>query len=106
MLSFSQALSAETRGSAVAVTALCPGPTRTGFVDALDANVSQTAVYKNLADPEPVVNAGLQGSRSWTTGRGAGVAKLVDGQRRPHVARLDGDANQRADVASGQKVAA
>ena len=60
VLSFSQALSAETRGSAVAVTALCPGPTRTGFVDALDANVSQTAVYKTLADPEPVVNAGLK----------------------------------------------
>ncbi len=60
VLSFSQALSAETRQTGVAVTALCPGPTRTGFVDALDADVSQTAVYKNLAEPEPVVDAGLR----------------------------------------------
>lgn len=60
VLSFSQALSAETRGTGVAVTALSPGPTRTGFVDALDADVSGAAVYKNLADPEPVVDAGLR----------------------------------------------
>ena len=60
VLSFSQALWAETRGSGVTVTALCPGATRTGFVDALDADVSQTAVYKQLAAPEPVVAAGLR----------------------------------------------
>jgi short-subunit dehydrogenase len=60
VLSFSQALWAETRGSGVTVTALCPGATRTGFVDALDADVSQTAVYKRLASPEPVVAAGLR----------------------------------------------
>ena len=60
VLSFSQALWAETRGSGVTVTALCPGPTRTGFVDALDADVSQTAIYRRLAAPEPVVAAGLR----------------------------------------------
>jgi short-subunit dehydrogenase len=60
VLSFSQALWAETRGSGVTVTALCPGPTRTGFVDALDADVSQTAIYRRLAAPEPVVDAGLR----------------------------------------------
>jgi short-subunit dehydrogenase len=60
VLSFSQALWAETRGTGVTVTALCPGPTRTGFVDALDADVSQTAIYKRLAAPEPVVDAGLR----------------------------------------------
>jgi short-subunit dehydrogenase len=60
VLSFSQALWAETRGTGVTVTALCPGPTRTGFVDALDADVSQTAIYRRLAAPEPVVDAGLR----------------------------------------------
>jgi short-subunit dehydrogenase len=60
VLSFSQALWAETRGSGVTVTALCPGATRTGFVDALEADVSQTAIYKHLASPEPVVAAGLR----------------------------------------------
>jgi short-subunit dehydrogenase len=61
VLSLSQALWAETRGTGVTVTALCPGPTRTGFVDALDADVSHTAIYRNLAAPEPVVAAGLRG---------------------------------------------
>ena len=53
VLSLSQALWAETRGSGVTVTALCPGPTRTGFVDALGSDVSHTAIYRRLAAPEP-----------------------------------------------------
>ena len=40
VLSFSQALWAEARAAGVTVTALCPGPTRTGFVDALGADVA------------------------------------------------------------------
>ena len=60
VLSFSQALWAETRGSGVTVTALCPGPTRTGFVAALGSDVSHTAIYRHLAAPEPVVLAGLR----------------------------------------------
>ena len=61
VLSFSQALWAEARAAGVAVTALCPGPTRTGFVDALGADVGHTAIYRRLADPEPVIEAGLRG---------------------------------------------
>src|SRR5215510_12096206 len=60
VLSFSQALWAEARVAGVAVTALCPGPTRTGFVDALHADVGQTAIYRRLADPEPVIKGGLR----------------------------------------------
>ena len=60
VLSFSQALWAEARAAGVAVTALCPGPTRTGFVDALGADVAHTAIYGTLADPEPVIEAGLR----------------------------------------------
>ncbi|MGO9511711.1 MAG: SDR family NAD(P)-dependent oxidoreductase [Mycobacterium sp.] len=60
VLSLSQALWAETRGTGVTVTALCPGPTRTGFVDALGSDVSHTAVYRHLAEPEPFVAAGLR----------------------------------------------
>ena len=82
VLSFSQALWAETRGSGVSVTALCPGPTRTGFVDALDADVSGTAIYQKLASPEPVVAAGL---RALDRGRPVvvtGSAEQGDGHRR------------------------
>jgi uncharacterized protein len=61
VLSFSEALWAEARPAGVAVTALCPGPTRTGFVDALGADVGHTAIYRRLADPEPVIEAGLRG---------------------------------------------
>jgi len=60
VLSLSQALWVETRGTGVTVTALCPGPTRTGFVDALGSDVSHTAIYRQLAAPEPVVAAGLR----------------------------------------------
>jgi short-subunit dehydrogenase len=60
VLSLSQALWAETRGTGVSVTALCPGATRTGFVDALGSDVSHTAIYRRLAAPEPVVAAGLR----------------------------------------------
>jgi uncharacterized protein YndB with AHSA1/START domain len=44
----------------VAVTALCPGPTRTGFVDALGADVGHTAIYRRLADSGPVLDDGLR----------------------------------------------
>ena len=60
VLSFSEALWAEARARGVSVTALCPGPTRTGFVDALGAEVGHTAIYRRLADPEPVIEAGLR----------------------------------------------
>jgi short-subunit dehydrogenase/uncharacterized protein YndB with AHSA1/START domain len=60
VLSFSEALWAEARAAGVAVTALCPGPTRTGFVDALGADVAHTAIYSRLAEPEPVIQAGLR----------------------------------------------
>jgi short-subunit dehydrogenase len=59
VLSFSQALRAEARAAGVAVTALCPGPTRTGFVDALGADAGHAAIYRTLADPGPVIKAGL-----------------------------------------------
>jgi short-subunit dehydrogenase len=75
VLSFSQAVAEETRGSGVTVTALCPGPTRTGFVDALDSDVSGTAIYRRLAKPGPVVDAGL---RALDRGRPVVVPGLVN----------------------------
>ena len=73
VLSFSQALWAEARPAGVAVTALCPGPTRTGFVDALRADVGHTVVYRRLAEPEPVIDAGL---RALDKGRAVAIPGL------------------------------
>jgi short-subunit dehydrogenase len=89
VLSFSQALWAEARAAGVAVTALCPGPTRTGFVDALGADVGHTAIYRSSADPEPVIKAGL---RALDQGRSRGhprPAEQGDRRQRPvHAARV------------------
>ena len=71
-----EALVAALNGRAIDVA------TRTGFVDALDADVSQTAIYRRLAAPEPVVAAGLRvldrgrpvvvpGLRNWLMATGA-----------------------------------
>lgn len=73
VLSFSQALWAEARRAGVTVTALCPGPTRTGFVDALGADVGHTAIYSRLAEPEPVIDAGL---RALDRGRAVAIPGL------------------------------
>lgn len=46
VLSFNEALSVELRNSGVTVTALCPGPTKTGFEAAADAETS--GLFKHL----------------------------------------------------------
>jgi uncharacterized protein len=74
VLSFSEALWAETRAAGVTVTALCPGPTRTGFVEALGADVAHTAIYSRLAEPEPVIEAGL---RAFDKGRAVVIPGLL-----------------------------
>lgn len=46
VLSFSEALHKETQGTGVTVTALCPGPTNTGFVEV--ANLEESMLFKSL----------------------------------------------------------
>ncbi len=82
VLSFSQALWQETRHRGVTVTALCPGPTKTGFVDALsNAEASQTAIYARLDEPGPVVDVGLRALDR-------GVPVVVPGLRNQAIAFL------------------
>ena len=64
VLSFSQALWAEARASGVAVTALCPGPTRTGFVDALGA--PRRATRRSTAGSGSPSPSSTPGCGRWT----------------------------------------
>ena len=50
VLSFSEALSEETRGTGVTVTALCPGPTASGFQAAADMELSPLVANRKLPD--------------------------------------------------------
>lgn len=60
VLSFSEALSNELRHTNVTVSALCPGPTATGFVDR--ANLQQSKLFKSgVMDVKQVVEAGYKG---------------------------------------------
>jgi hypothetical protein len=59
VLSFTEALHQELKGSGIAVTALCPGPTATEFFDVAGAPDGRLA--KMATDPVAVVRAGLDG---------------------------------------------
>lgn len=56
VVSFSQAIAEELRGTGVSVTALCPGPVKTGFVEA--ANLEGVEVFDKAASPESVARCG------------------------------------------------
>jgi len=46
VLSFTEALSVELKDTKIKVSALCPGPTKTGFED--KANLETSGLFKNL----------------------------------------------------------
>jgi short-subunit dehydrogenase len=60
VLSFSEALAAEAQGSGVTVTALCPGPTETGFFKRAD--IKATPLFKaNMMTSSAVARIGYRG---------------------------------------------
>ena len=61
VLSLSEALSEELRGTGVRVTALCPGPTHTGFVRRANMRSESRLFRVNAMDPKRVARAGYRG---------------------------------------------
>jgi hypothetical protein len=59
VLSLSEALHQELKGSGISVTALCPGPTATEFFDV--AGAADGRLARMATDPAAVVRAGLEG---------------------------------------------
>ena len=60
VLSFTEALAEELRGSGVKVTVLCPGATATGFQEA--AKMSRSGLFKrNVMSSEAAARAGYEG---------------------------------------------
>ena len=63
LLSFSEAVAEELRGTGVTVTALCPGPTPTGFQAAARMEGHIPLLRKNVMDSGAVAKAGYDGFR-------------------------------------------
>jgi len=74
VLSFSQALSEELRGSGVTVSALCPGPVNTGFSTA--ANCEDVSVFKESSGAN-AADVAEYGYRSMMRGRPVAVHGLL-----------------------------
>ena len=60
VLSFSEAIAAELEGTGVTVTALCPGPTASGFQDKADMHASALVKGKKLPTADEVAAAGYR----------------------------------------------
>ncbi|MEZ6056446.1 MAG: SDR family oxidoreductase [Planctomycetaceae bacterium] len=65
VLSFSEGLAEELRGTGVTVTCLCPGPTKTGFGD--EADMNKTLLFKLAMPLEPVVRGAYSALRKGKT---------------------------------------
>lgn len=70
VLSFSEALAEELRGTGITVTALCPGPSKTNFAKA--ANVEKTKMFAKVMNADVVARLGykalMKGQRVVVTG--------------------------------------
>jgi uncharacterized protein len=60
VLSFSEAVASELAGTGVTVTALCPGPTASGFQDKADMHASALVKGKRLPTADEVAAAGYK----------------------------------------------
>ncbi|GAA4886045.1 SDR family oxidoreductase [Flaviramulus aquimarinus] len=60
MLSFSEAIANELKGTGVTVTALCPGPTKTSFQETVSENICDNKIKFNMACAKEVALYGYK----------------------------------------------
>ncbi len=60
LLSFSQAIANELKGTGVTVTVLCPGPTKTAFQDVVSEGCSDNKIKFNMSCPKEVAAYGYK----------------------------------------------
>jgi len=60
ILSFSQAISNELKGTGVSATALCPGPTKTAFQKGVSKDCTENKIAFNMACPKEVATYGYK----------------------------------------------
>jgi uncharacterized protein len=88
VLTFSEALSEELRGTGVTVTAVCPGPVHTGFQDASEAHDFAATLPKPLwKPPEEVVAAALDAADSGKRRVVPGIGNRILGWSGRHTPR-------------------
>ena len=75
MLSFSEAIASELEGTGVSVTALCPGPTASGFQDQADMHASALVKGKKLPTAQAVA---AQGYRAMQRGQRAFIPGVMN----------------------------
>ena len=67
LLSFSEAIANELKGTGVTVTALCPGPTKTSFQKVVSDNASENKISFNMACPSKVAQYGYSAMKKGRT---------------------------------------
>lgn len=60
MLSFSEAIACELKGTGVTVTALCPGPTKTSFQETVSQDAKENKIKVNMASAKSVAAYGYK----------------------------------------------
>lgn len=67
LLSFTEAVAREIRGSGVSISVLCPGPTKTNFQSTVSENTSENKIAVNMANCITVANYGYKAFKKGKT---------------------------------------
>ena len=92
VISFSEAIGNELRGTGITVTALCPGPTRTEFARRSANGAAELSRYGPIVMPvEPVAEAGYRGMMRGRTIVVPGLRQQAAGLQHPARCRRSDD---------------